>query len=75
MEIELADASLEGLKATLTELGGEAKKIKKQIDTPIPRSEEEDAVLVAALKSLIADGCPSHHREASRCQALNRLYS
>ena len=54
-KIEMAEASLHAVKATLGELGEEAKRLKKQVNKPIPGDEGEDAALIAVPKGLIAD--------------------
>ena len=54
-KIEMAEASLQAVKATMAELGGEAKRLKKQVDKPIPGDEAEDAALIAVPRGLVAD--------------------
>ena len=52
---EMAETSLQAVKATMADLGNEAKRLKKQVDKPIPRDEAGDAVLIAVPKELVAD--------------------
>ena len=54
-KVEMAEASLQAIKATMADLGKEAKKLKKQVDKPIPENEVEDAALIAVPEGLVAD--------------------
>ena len=39
----------------MADLGKAAKKLKKQVDKPIPGDEAEDAALIAVSEGLVAD--------------------
>ena len=54
-KIEMAETSLQAVKATMADLGKEAKRLKKQVDKPIPGDEAEDVALMAIPKGLVAD--------------------
>ena len=54
-KVEMAETSLQAVKATMADFGKEAKKLKKQVDKPIPGDEVEDAALIAVPGGLVAD--------------------
>ena len=54
-KVEMAEASLQAIKATIADLGKEAKALKKRVDKPIPGDAVEDAALIAVPRGLVAD--------------------